>query len=160
MRRIIAILGTLLAVAVLISGPVFAATWHYGVSVESYYNCTNPNEILGAPDDKYCSLGTSAEDLGEIIINLSYSGAMGRKQVFWVFAQSAYQEPYNVYISTRPDFADSVDLGLGYDDADQYFETPDEATIGWRYIQLVGVDGVSDPDPVYGPDIDAVGWFG
>jgi hypothetical protein len=162
MRKAIMILGTILIAAViLISGSAVAATWHYGVSIVEYYHCTSPDDVIDQPDDEYCSLGTSAQDLGWILINLSYGHGMGPEQQFWVFADSTYPEQYQVFISAEPNYETSYEIGYGWDNNDKDFYTPDEIAPvnGWLYILLLGKTGDPHPDPWYGPDIDAVGWY-
>jgi hypothetical protein len=160
MKRLITILGILITITILLSGSVIAGTWHYGVYVEDSHNCYATNNILGAPDGSNCTLGTSELELGWIIINLSYGHEMGSEQWFIVFASSACQETYDVFISEQPDFATSHKCGNGTDDIDCTFWTPRDQTEGWLYIKIVGTYG--DPegaDPHYGPEIDAVGWY-
>jgi hypothetical protein len=161
MRKPIMILGTLVITAVIIiSGPAIAGTWHYGVSIVDYYNCSNPNDVLGAPDGEHCTLGTTALELGWIIVNLSYGHEMGSNQEFWVFADSACTEYYYVVISTDISFETSHEYLPVSDDTDHYFFTPNEPTAGWLYIMLVGYTGVPEgADPHYGPEVDAVGWY-
>jgi hypothetical protein len=162
MRKAIMILGTILIAAViLISGSAVAATWHYGVSIVEYYHCTSPDDVIDQPDDEYCSLGTSAQDLGWILINLSYGHGMGPEQQFWVFADSTYVEEYLVFVCAEPNYQTTYPVGEGSDTADEDFFTPVThcPVDGWIYILLIGKTGDARPDPVYGPDIDAVGWY-
>jgi hypothetical protein len=86
---------------------------------------------------------------------------MGPNQDFTVYASSSVLEYYRLYIWTGQGI-DSwyPEEGWLRDDTQDYdFTTPSTSGKEWRYFKFVGISGVCDPaDPVYGADIDAVGW--
>ncbi len=161
MRKFLIILGSLFTIILLISSSGVAQTWHYGVTVHGSVDCANPDEILDAPDGVYCSIGNGLLlRLGEIVVNLSNTGKMGSNQAFTIFASSTYSEDYSVTIAEDPNFVTSEYLGQDDDLSNANFTTPGKVTSGWQYIKLVGITGDTRADPLYGPDIDAVGWYG
>jgi hypothetical protein len=163
MRRLITILGILVTVTIIISGSAVAQVWHYAVAVTDYYDCLNPDYALYAPNGQHAALGvdTPYQKLGWIILDLGEDNEMGRNQDFTVFASSAVLEYYRVYISVGTTEWEPEEGWFGNDSEDHDFTTPGTPNREWRYIKLVGISGICDPgDPDYGPDIDAVGWYG
>jgi len=85
---------------------------------------------------------------------------MGPNQDFTVFASSSVNETYSVSVSvaTAPNTWHPV--GIGNDTTDFVFQTPSNPENEWRYILIVGTSGSYTLDSYYGPEIDAVGWYG
>ena len=152
MRRIVVILGTLLiGMVIIISGSVTAATHFVKYINESY--CTNIGNIDDSPDGLSASLGQNPY-YGTVILDLGSGNEMGARQVFTVFANdSGNSEDYQVFVGE--DLDEFYLVGSGNDQADHNFTTPNWGS-SWRYIILVATSGSSDP--IYGPEIDAVGW--
>jgi hypothetical protein len=159
MKRFIVILGTLLIATVIIISGSAVATWVY-VTVYSSDNCTDIDEIEGAPDDDYASLGEYGPPavLGWVLLDLGSANAMPNSQDFTVFAGSAANETYEVHVIETPEPENKKYVGTGYDTKDFIFQTPSTGIEPWRYIYIMGTSGDWASDPAYGPDIDAVGW--
>ncbi len=165
MRRFIAILGTLLAMMILISGSAVAP---WAVAITDYDTVTNRVEALGADNGDCASLGEfippAAPELGWMILDLGFGNEMLDSQVFTVYHRSSEPENYSVSISTGQFQDDWVAVNnpfTGDDDlADNDFTTPSTPGKEWRYIKLVGLTGsISPSDPIFGPEIDAVGYI-
>lgn len=158
MRKIITILGILLIITVLISGSS-VATWRYVIWIDED-NTTNRDNIDGAEDGNFATLGvnTPTETLGWILLDLDRGYEMPPNQDFTVFADSSESEQYSVYVS--PSSTGGTYVGSNYDTADHDFTTPSSGSgPTYRYIKLVGLTGyIIGGDPIYGPEIDAVGW--
>jgi hypothetical protein len=162
MRKAIMFLGIILiATVILLSGSAVAQTWHFAVSIYDYEYVTDRFDILGPPNGEEAHLGQNPLTLGWIIVDLGEDNEMGRDQDFTVFASSPVLEYYRVYISSDTFEWVPEDGWFGNDSEDHDFTTPGTTGGSWRYIKLVGISGICDPpDPVFGPDIDAVGWYG
>jgi hypothetical protein len=151
------ILGTLLTSMIIISG-FSVAPWYYIVNVHSSGNCTLINNIVGADDGKYATIGQNTSTLGWVVIDLGSSNAMGANQDFTVFAQTLFKEEYNISVAETPE-DDGWYLGSGDDEKNYNFTTPSDPGYSWRYIIIRGWSGIFPGDYTYGPDIDAVGWY-
>lgn len=158
MRKALAIIGVLLTATVLISGPA-VAVWVF----VTYYDpgiSTYPGNIDGPPDGYYATLGQNDDPpvLGWMLVDLGFGNEMPNDQGFTVFANSTESEEYSVYVKVLPS-SEAYYVGSNYDTADHVFTTPQQSGPIYRYILLVGESGrISDSDPIYGPDLDAVGW--
>lgn len=164
MKRSIAIIGSLLTVTVLLSGSSLAYQWHYVDSVFRAEDCTNEGDAVGAPNGDHATIGQSGEvaKLGIIILNMSIDNAIPPDTTFTVFASSAIEETYNLSIIDE-DWVYRIDYPSPKGDTtNQDFYVPGSPTVHWCYIEIRGLTGDdSDPsDPIYGPEIDAVGWYG
>ncbi|UCG68273.1 MAG: hypothetical protein JSV09_10670 [Thermoplasmata archaeon] len=162
MRRFIAIFGPLLIMVILICGSAVAQSWHYALDY-SETNCTNPEEALYAPDSSYATIGENPSTLGSITLDLGAANEMGPSQNFTVYGYLAgITEKYTVWVIEGSSEGGTVGIvGHGQDTNDEEFYTP--ATLGktWRYIMINGTSGSTGVgDTIYGPEIDAVGWYG
>ena len=158
MRKALAVIGILLTVIVLISGSV-VAVWHYAVSIYDYEDVINPSYILGQPDPYFASLGDCGR-LGWILLDLGSGNEMGPSQNFTVFANSPVYEENYVYVGETPNIGATMWVGQGNDMVNETFQTPSTPFKSWRYIFIQAITGVWVPDdPIYGPEIDAVGWY-
>jgi hypothetical protein len=87
---------------------------------------------------------------------------MGPLQDFTVFGTNGTgnNETYDVLVSEQPNLVDFVYVGSGWDSEDLTFTTPATDPASWRYIWINGTSGNKHIifDPIYGPEIDAVGW--
>ncbi len=158
MRKKVAIFGTILIAAILIFSGSAVATWVWVTWIDED-NTTNPDYINGAPDSNAATIGESSPDiLGWIICDLGSSNVMPNSQNFSVFGYSTEPEDYTVWVSeTHLRFEDYV--GSGTDDTTEIFTTPSTGGDSWRYILICGTSGyITLTDPIYGPEIDAVGW--
>ncbi len=163
MKRYTAILGILLTITILISSSALAQpTWHYAQDY-SQINCTDPGEALYAPDDDHASCGKNTPQvLGTLTLDLGQNSDdwMGPNEDFTVWGQpGGVNESYDVgLIDSKGN--PSAGGWSGYDAADLTFTTP-SGEARWRYIVITGTSGGTDAgDPIYGPEIDAVGWYG
>lgn len=86
---------------------------------------------------------------------------MGPNQEFTVFASSSVNETYTVSVSvaTAPNTWHPVE-GYGWDTENVDFYTPSTPVNDWRYILITATSGSYTLDSYYGPEIDAVGWYG
>ena len=161
MKRFKAILGTVLIAAVFIISGSAVATMVY-VEVYDWEDCTNIDEIEGINDGTYATIGVNGppEKLGWVIVMLANSAVMGPSQDFTVFAGSIIAEDYSVYVGETEYFAFSMYVGDGVDTGNEVFYTPSTPGKLYPYIFIIGIYGERDPatDPIYGPDIDAVGF--
>ena len=163
MRRNVAILGILLTVVILISGSA-VAPWHFVAWVQEDHT-TNPDYIDGAPNGDDASLGEYIPPadpvLGWILLDLGSGNEMGPGQDFTVFADNPVNETYDVGVSPDTSPAHTQYVGSGWDTENLTFQTPGEPFNGeWRYIFIQGTSGdLTFMDPIYGPEIDAVGWW-
>ena len=159
MKKAFMFLGTILIAAViLISGSVVApCTWVYVITVTESGNTTDTNEILDIDDGVHITLGQGPSTLGYVIVDLGSSNAMPANQEFSVNASFGGQtEDYSVSVSEN--LVVDVPVGTGDDSGDTTFDTPSTGS-AWRYIILTGTSGsTSGSDPIYGPELDAVGW--
>ena len=164
MRKFVAIPGIILiTVVLLINGPAVAQPrWHFAVAVEDYERCVDPENALGQDDNDYASLGsTPFEYYGWIILDLGEDNEMGALQLFWVFADSSVTEDYDVYVGATSNINDFVYLSWGKDNEDYNFTTPSYiAGDGWRYVYIEATHAYLPGDPYYGPEVDAVGFYG
>lgn len=162
MKRPMIILVTLITVGVLLSGYGTAQSWHW-VTVSAELNCTNIYEIEYATDGVDATIGENLpiETCGAVLLDLGSGNEMDPNQVFTVFADSSFNETYNVSVSEDGNFLTSVEVGEGWDTEDVEFTCPPDFGKTWRYIHINGTYGDSVVgDTIYGPDIDAVGWYG
>ncbi|UCE36801.1 MAG: hypothetical protein JSW00_14985 [Thermoplasmata archaeon] len=163
MRRFIAILGTLLIAMVIIISGSAVATWVYVTWIDED-NTSNTDNINGAPDDNYASLGEDGPPpvLGWVLLDLGSGNEMPFSQEFTVFADSSMEENYSVWVGETTEKATMSYVGDGSDLDDEIFTTPSQPFNGsWRYIYIEATSGLTafeGGDYVYGPDIDAVGW--
>lgn len=163
MKRFIIISGTLLiTMAILISGSAVALTWHYIQSVQRSLYCTNPFDARYRENGKHATIGENfpAVRLGYIILDLGEGNEMGANQLFTVFHNSVTPEAYKFWL--HDDGVHSSDVYEWWDDtADKNFSTPSTPNRLWRFIEIHGLSGDTsdDDDPIYGPEIDAVGWY-
>jgi hypothetical protein len=162
MRKTVAIFGTLLIAAVLLISGSAVATWVYAIDNTSS-NCMNPDYAENDPDGYDASLGEHVPPaepvLGWILLDLGSVNAMPANQDFTVFADSSSNETYTVWVSETSDVEYKQYVGSGWDTEDLIFTTPSGSGTSWRYILICGTSGQPTPqDPLYGPDIDAVGW--
>jgi hypothetical protein len=159
MRKLIALIGTLLIATILISGSAVATLcWIW--DVHSYSNCSNPDNAKGSQDGSYATIGYEGDN-GWIILDWSDTTAPGPSENFTVYGGGGITENYDVSVinllmtSTRP-------VGSGDDSGNNVFTTP--ATPPgevWRYVLIEGECGdTSQEDPLTGPEIDAVSWDG
>jgi hypothetical protein len=156
MRKIIAILGTILISTILISGSAVAATY-YIISVSSSSYCSYPNNAVGSPDDTYATIGFEGNN-GEIILDFGSSAAMGSDQLFTIHGTdgAGITEDYDVTVLDL-NMLNPTPLGSGIDTQDEDFTTPSSGT--WRYVKIEGeCSDVSREDPLTGPEIDAVSY--
>ena len=162
MRRFVAIMGILLTVTILISGSA-VATWVYGRSIHSYSQCTNIDDILGPEDDDHATIGVGvpSEDTGWVIVDLDAGHGVDANTEFTVFAWGSgtpnnKSENYNVSIGMTTSAL--VYVGSDDDQENHTFTTPNYGS-DWRYILIEGTSGETGlGDPIYGPEITAVGW--
>lgn len=164
MRKIIMIPGIILIAAVLlISGSAVAQSWHYIEDYGENANCTNPEEAIGIPDGDFATMGQNGDPnkLGYCVYDLGATGAMGPNQDFTVFASSLVEEWYHVRVSEGSGGNSGTLVGYGLDTQNENFTSP-SAPGTYRYIIIEGESG--DPgygdDDIYGPEIDAIGWYG
>jgi hypothetical protein len=158
MRKIIAILGTMLIATILISGSAVAAE-EFIVGVDSYNNCTNPNSAVGSPNDAYATIGVNPSSLGWILLDFGLGTSMDPDQDFTVYGMSAgVNETYSVtVVNQTKEWA--VSVGSGWDVANLVFTTPSYPNQSWRYVNITGTSGSKElGDMIYGPEIDAVGY--
>ena len=160
MKKLITILGILLAVTILLSGSAVAA-WVY-VTVDYSEDCTYIDEIEGAEDDVFASLGEDRLPfdgiLGWVFLDLGSGNEMGPSQDFTVFASSSVSEYYDVFVQAS-DHHSPIFVGNDEDTANHVFTTPSLLGVTYRYIIRIGDSGVRGDGPAWGPDIDAVGWY-
>ena len=165
-KRFTTTLGILLIVTILISGSVVAGTWHH-VTWIFEEDTTNTDNINGAPDGSDATIGVNGifpnpDKLGWVFLDLGSGNEMGLSQNFTVFANSSVREEYDVWVSETNETISPMDYcGRGNDTYPEEFWTPSTHGKVWRGIYIKGVTGVigTIPDPIYGPDIDAVGWW-
>jgi hypothetical protein len=160
MRKFVTLIGTLLIATILICGSAVALTWYYLQSVVRSEDCTNPLEARFKEDGVHATLGvnTPTWKLGEIMLDLGEGNEMGHDQYFTVFANSSVWEQYRLWIHDDEDH--SWGPYEGADDDNEIFKTPPITGVSWRYIEIHGITGASPVpfDPIYGPEIDAVGY--
>lgn len=157
MRKAFGILVALLiSILILISSSAVAA-WYYAQSIQDSEHATNEDEILDHPDGFHATLGENPSTLGWIRVDLGAGNGVPPKHEFTVFARFGGEtEEYTVGMSE--DLFSEVSVGEGDDSDDHVFYAPSTGT-SWRYIILSGKSGsTSISDPIYGPEIDAVGW--
>jgi hypothetical protein len=167
-KKHMTVLGALLTLTMLIgtSVPVQAQTWHYGQSIYYGYwgtqNCHNATNALSGPNTLFATAGTNGPPpaLGKCVIDLGSGNEMGPNQNFTVFATSVVNETY--WVTVWVDNTSRHSTGwYGYDVKNYEFFTPPTSGKLWRFIEIVGITGsISGSDPIYGPEIDAVGWYG
>ncbi|UCG68824.1 MAG: hypothetical protein JSV09_13660 [Thermoplasmata archaeon] len=163
MKRFIAIIGTLLTVTILLSGSA-VATWVYAISYYLEEDCTNPDDALYQENDEWATLGENDPEakLGRLYLDLGSTNAMPPSTNFTVFGAAALDgninETYSVTVMSH-DMSENSSVWTGWDTEDCVFTTPSKLGIQWRYIKLHGMTGLTNmDDPIYGPEIDAVGW--
>ncbi|UCE74068.1 MAG: hypothetical protein JSV56_13780 [Methanomassiliicoccales archaeon] len=155
MRKILMILGTLLTVTILLSGSA-VAIWYYAQDA-SGTDCTNELNARFAPDGNHATVGKNPSTLGNLVLDLK-TNPMGNSQDFTVFANSVVNETYHVEVMTD-DLTINTSVGDGWDTENLTFTTPSAPGHNWQYIIIHGVTGLTNiNDPIYGPEIDAVGW--
>jgi len=159
MKRIVAISGTLVIVAIIIVSGSAVAAWVYAID---YWEekCTSPWLALYDPDYNHSTVGTNVPptSLGILKLDLGAGNEMGPGQDFTVFASSIISEIYGVKVYT-PSNTTGEHLWFQTDTADHDFTTPSTDNMVWRYIEISGITGSTGVgDPIYGPEIDAVGW--
>jgi hypothetical protein len=163
MGRYVAIFGTLLIMVILLSGSSVAQTWHYALS-QTNTNCTNPDYALGAPNPNDATIGQNPSTLGSIILDLGAANEMGPDQDFTVYGDpGGITEKYKVeVIEGSSGGGGIIPVGFGQDtNAEEDFTTPSDFGKTWRYIRINGTSGsTGGGDTIYGPEIDAVGWYG
>jgi hypothetical protein len=161
MRRYLTIFGIILTVVILLSGSAVAPDWHYAEEVALHYQCTYEEEALGYPDGVDATIGENPDKLGTIVLDLGADNEMGDSQDFTVFASSVYYEEYDVGVSEDTNPGNFTGVGSGNDTSDNYFRTPSTKGKSWRYIIIEATSGHGGPsEDYYGPEIDAVGWYG
>jgi hypothetical protein len=149
-------LGILFTTTILLSGSA-TAVYVYGVSIYGSNLSTNTNSILGAPDSNHATLGQNPSSLGYIVVDLGASNAMPASTQFTVFADGGGITEYYT-VSVSEDMTTESYVGYDSDSGDKVFYTPSSGS-SWRYIRLAGATGSTSVwDPIYGPEIDAVGW--
>jgi hypothetical protein len=149
-------------VGVLLSGYGTAQSWHWVSWTDSVY-CTNEDNIDGADDGNDAQIGQNLpfKTCGAILLDLGSGNEMSPNQEFTVFADSSFNETYDVSVSEDGNFLTSTEVGEGWDTEDIEFSCPPDFGKNWRYIHINGTYGGSVVgDLPYGPDIDAVGWYG
>jgi len=152
-------MGTLLITMVLIISGSAVAPWV--ITWYSSGNCTNLSYITGADDGNHASLGVDGPppELGWVLLDLGSGNEMPANQLFTVYASSASEENYNVYVVETTDLQYKLYVGNGDDTVDEDFTTPLSPPTGsYRYIYLEATSGVQTIDYAFGPDIDAVGY--
>ncbi|UCE39364.1 MAG: hypothetical protein JSW00_09125 [Thermoplasmata archaeon] len=165
MRKYIAILGTLLIATILLSGSAVAQRWHYVDIVDSHTNCENEDDACGVPDNKYATVGTNfpSPTLGNLVLDLSEANLMGPNQDFTVYHQSNTNETYYISVITDDKTVEST-AWLGWDTENLVFTTPSNEGLLWRYFNIEGETGEIEfgelEDIIYGPEINAIGWYG
>jgi hypothetical protein len=171
MRRIVAILGTLLIAMVIIISGSAVAVWHFARVITLYDDTTNEDEILDAPDDVHATLGENGiypnpDKLGFVVVDLGMGHEIPADHDFTVFATPGslyYNYKTEEYLVAVGESSDSFELVGGDDDqGDHVFTTPNKPGNLYRYILITGTDGEPGvtEDPIYGPEVDAVGWEG
>ncbi len=161
MKRFITILGILLTTVILLSGSA-VATWLYVGSVVSSKDCTNPDEAIGEEDGDHATIGiNSPPTFGWINLSLAALTGMPGYTAFTVFASSTVRENYSLQQVSLL-FQKST-IWYGNDDTqDQYFiseglRQPDIDL--WRYFIIESEEGsTNETDPIYGSEIDAIGF--
>jgi hypothetical protein len=171
MKRLITILGILVTITILISGSVIAQPiWHYVDHYEpaATQDCTNPNSAEDFPDNEYATVGINSpqQKTGFLVLDLgtSLDDWMGPNQDFTVWGfPTGINETYTVAVLTHDGLIKSAEWP-GWDSDDLVFTTPSTPDRQWRYFQINGTSGFTSwqrpDDPIYGPEIDAVGWYG
>jgi hypothetical protein len=157
-------LGTLLiAMVIIISGSAVAWVYVRTILIDSY--CTNLNDILDPEDDTHATLGQGISTPGSATLDLGAGYEMGPGQEFTVFADGTVEgngktEYYEVFVSQ--DNIEFETVGQDDDQSDHVFTTPDTPLSLWRYFIIEctenGGDYDKDIDPIYGPEVDAIGW--
>jgi hypothetical protein len=164
MRKIIALIGTMLIATILISGSAVAALY-YIMYVDYSVDCTNINEILGGEDNTYATIGVNSGGTGTFgcaVLNLSDANPMPPSTSFTVYGWTGVgnlEEEYSINVSQYPNDAIGVYLGNGDDSSNEVFTTPSLQGSAWQFIIIRGLSGEKDLiDSIWGPEIDAVGW--
>ncbi|UCE39242.1 MAG: hypothetical protein JSW00_08505 [Thermoplasmata archaeon] len=155
MKKIVITFGILLAVTILMSGSA-VAPWIIDASLS--IDCENVNDAVGAPDNSFATAGTNPSTLGTLVLDFGVTNAMPPSTTFTVYGGSTENESYGVEIKSIGNTTDAV-LGIGWDGADYHFTTPSTPGIYWQWVLITGATGqTSFEDPIYGPEIDAVGY--
>lgn len=162
MRKIVAILGTLLIATVIIISGSAVAGWYYAFYVDEEENCMNPSNALYEPDGSHATIGKNLpnETLGWIILDLGEQTGMLGGQEFTVYASSSVKETYKIrLISTHKVTYSSWWTGCD-DTKNEDFTAPETPPQGiWRYYEIHSEDGsTNETDEIYGSEIDAVGY--
>jgi hypothetical protein len=166
MRKMILMLGTVLIATILISGSAVAVTY-WIFDIDDSGDCTNITNIIGSDDGNDATIGVSGspDKLGWAVLDLGEFNPMPPSKDFTVYGSSLggnVEEDYSINVSEDPDDTDGVGLGNGDDNGNEVFTTPSTQGSSWRYIIIRGLSGDDDTapidDPVYGPEIDAIGW--
>ena len=162
MNRIVAILGIMvIAAIIIISGSAVATYWAASVAYAYTYDCTDEDEALGPYDYKCASVGITGPPpvLGRLTLDMGPEEHWIPPSTDFVAFGNSSSMPEQYYITIWDGgHHESYYLGYGLDTRNENFTTPPEETINimWRYIQIDATSGSSDP--IYGPEIDAVGW--
>jgi hypothetical protein len=155
-------IGTILISAVILISGSAVATWIYASSVYSDEDCENSEEALGAPDEECATVGTNDPDptIGDLWLDFGFAGISNDVDIY-VYGDAVSNPPeyYTVYIYNN-DLSYSSLLGSGQSDqTTNYFDTGSPNTGFWEFIRIIGTSGSTSPsDPIYGPEIDAVGY--
>jgi hypothetical protein len=163
MRKIVAILGTLLIATVIIISGSAVAGWYYAFYVDSYQDCKNRFDALYEPDGSHATIGINEPNLtlGWIILDLGEQTGMLGGQEFTVYASSSVKETYKIrLISTHKVTYSSWWTGCD-DTKNEDFTAPETPPQGiWRYYEIHSEEGNNsdENDPIYGSEIDAVGY--
>lgn len=161
MRRAVAIVGTLLITVTILISSSAVAYWLYIMRVDSSENCTNPNDARYSPDGDHATIGNNEPTLGWIILDLGLGIGMNGSQEFTVFASSTVKETYKIRLLSDP-WKVASSWWTGCDDTtDEDFTAP--ATPPgqiWRYFEIHSEEGDNsdESDPIYGSEIDAIGF--
>jgi hypothetical protein len=163
MKRIVAILGTLVIAAIIIISGSAVATWVYADHYEPAYSYdyTNPTYAEDSPDNLYATVGKNGPPrvLGRLTLDMTEGNAIPPDTNFVVFGHiSGITETYTVTVWDGSHETSDY-LGSGSDTTNETFTTAYDNNIMWRYIQIDGTSGQTGTgDTIYGPEIDAVGW--
>ena len=168
MKKVVGILGVLGIAAIIIISGSAVATWVY-VTVYDYDDCVNIDYIERAPDGYHATLGINVAPpppyglLGSVILGLGSSNKMPPSTDFTVFADvywggNAERETYEVLVGDNVN--PFVSVGSADDQGDHDFTTPSTPGKEYQYIKIEATSGEPPvpSDPIYGPEIDAVGW--
>lgn len=158
MKKLITILGILVTITILLSGTAIAG---FAAQIVAYSNCTNRYEILDEPDDVHATIGVNPSTTGWIIVDLGSDNLLRNNQAFTVYADSVEVEDYSVYLWIYEDYPSGSPtfIDYGQDDADEVFYAPSTPDTAWRLVEIRGESGNINiyEDPIYGPEIDAIG---